>query len=742
MNVDQGNGFIEVQGIKCWLPPKPADHLIQNYGKKKREQKWCRRELPVFSAADVDVFSGTEYKPDDVVSWDEAEREEHICVFGTDCLDVDRQGNEKRVIGVNQDPNYSMDCLESFRAEELDRIKNGHWIFINGKPYYLTGLYYFFLSQWKLKDGYAEFRYTDLELTYVWEHVKKSKNFLGIVYVTIRGVGKSYLAGCIKYHTAILKRNAATTIQSISDDKAAEFFRDKVLLPIKELPRFLVPINKHGSSDITSQATFDMSPPARKGMSMNLYNSLKKMALYSRLIYSNASETGADGGTWDVIVADEFAKTPPATADVYQRTMINYFTVLRGARKMGNQFLCSTAGEMDAGGGIQGKKIWDNSDHYRLTESGMTNTGLVRFFRSDIDATFFDEFGFPVIEATTKEMQDFLEEKYGKSARLGARHFHDTKRKQLARSGDQQGLIAYKQANPRTPEEAFWIGAQSCIYNADILLTAKEKIVLNGNKCRRGDIVWKTRDKEAIFVDNPANGRWDVSFFNFEPNQVNIGEGTFSPRANHKRIMALDPYSVMTLADDKQGSDGAAAVYNRYDMNINEDFCDTIIADYVFRPRDPFEFYEDMLAAAFYFGCAMFVETNKSNAMDYFRTRGYKWGGDSNPQDFIWERPVSTFTKTSDKPTDGLYQNRGTIEHYTNSTALHIIEHGHKLKHLRVIDDWLLFNPLKTKQFDLAVASSMAIVGAERNAVANLPKIDLGDIFATYNNTGAASVRN
>ena len=32
MNVDQGNGFIEVQGIKCWFPPTPKKYEIINYG--------------------------------------------------------------------------------------------------------------------------------------------------------------------------------------------------------------------------------------------------------------------------------------------------------------------------------------------------------------------------------------------------------------------------------------------------------------------------------------------------------------------------------------------------------------------------------------------------------------------------------------------------------------------------------------------------------------------------------------
>ncbi len=236
-----------------------------------------------------------------------------------------------------------------------------------------------------------------------------------------------------------------------------------------------------------------------------------------------------------------------------------------------------------------------------------------------------------------------------------------------------------------------------------------------------------------------------ISFQNFEPNQVQINDGrikTFTPLNAHKRVIGIDPYSVRDLAEEGSGSMGAAAVYNRYDMNIPEEFCDTIVGDYLFRPPDPFDFYEDMLAAAFWFGCPLFIETNKSNALDYFRHRGYLWGFEANPLDFIWERPRSTFTNPNQKETDGMYNSQGTIEHYTNSTALHIRKHGWKLKHLRVIDQWLLFNPKKTKQFDLGVAASMAVVGAERKGVETSKVIDLGEVLGTYDNSGTASRAN
>ncbi len=743
MNIDQGGGHIDVQGIRCYLPPQPPNHQIQNYGIPKKQQKWIRPELPVFRAADVDVWDGFEYDPDDVITWDEACRLEKIKIYGTDPYDLDKSGNERRVIGVEPDPDYEMECLRPFRERELTRVFDGHWIFINGKAYYLTGNAYLYWAWWPLTDGYAEFRYTDLELFYFWESVKNSKNLLGIIYITMRGVGKSFIAACINYYEAISKRKANTTIQSINDKAAADFFRDKILMPFKSLPNFLIPIHKHGIGDITSNSTLEFVPPARKGMSVRLFNKMKEDALYSKLAYANASETGADGGTWALIVADEVGKTDPSTADVYKRTMINRQTVFRGNKKLGNQFLCSTVEEMESGG-LQCLKIWKESDHTKLNEALTTNTGLARFFRSALETTYFDEYGFPIVYTEDKITQKYLVTKYGEQAKMGAKPFHDAMRKSL--SHDSTALIGYKQKNPYSENEAFWININKCVYNAAILLDAKDRIENSGKKLvRLGDIVWKEKDKEAIFVDNDKNGKWQISFTNFDQNQVKINEGhknTFTPMCAHKRIIGIDPYSVKDLAVEGSGSNGAMAVYNRYDMNIPEEFCDTIIADYLWRQPDPFDFYEDCLAAAFWFGCPLFIETNKSNAMDYFRQRGYAWGYAANPNDFIWERPRSTFTKGTEKDTDGMYNSAGTIEHYTNSTHQHIVFHGHKLKHIRVIDDWLKFNPLKTKFTDMAVAASMAVVGAERRGIDVSPSVDLLSLLGTYDNSGLSSQSN
>jgi hypothetical protein len=725
MHVDLGHGSITIQGITCYLPKMPDKFEMLNYGLKKSQQKWKRTELPIFSVRDIDIWDGTDYKPDDVITWPEAVRQEHIKIYGTDPYDLDRQGNPKRVEGVIPDPDYSMDCLNSFREQELDRVYNGVWILINGNPYYLPGSLYLYLNYWELKDGFAEWRYTDLELFYVWEHVRKSKNFLGIVYITMRGVGKSYIAGCIDYYETITHKKANTTIQSKSDDDAADFFRDKILIPVSRLPEFLVPIHKH-VGDITSLSTLEFVPPSRKQMNVRMYNKLKETALYSKMQYTNSGEYAADGPTWDLLVQEEIGKTDPASvADVYKRLIVNQFTVFRGNKKMGNIYASSTVEEMKVGG-AECLKIWNESNQYKLNSLSMTNTGLVRFFRSALDTTFFDEFGFP--------------------DRVKAKEWHDAKRDSLKH--DQKALIAYIQKNPYNEREAFWIDADKCVYNAEILFEVRDRLE-NKSMTRRGDFVWKEKDKEAMWVDNDISGRWEVSMLldKEEANQVKIdtdsdGKKRFSPLMGHKRVMAMDPFASETVVDEDAGSDAAAAVYNKFDYNTADDFCDTFIADYVFRPDTPQEAVEDILIAAWYYGCPVLFETNRGDTGYYCKLRGYKWGGDANEEDFYMERPESTYTKESQTSSDGIYATEGIKTQYVNTTAAWVVNRGKTLKHLRICYQFIAFQPKKSKKYDLGVASSLSLIAAEKKIQPPKKAIDLSGMFKTWNNTGTHSSLN
>ena len=719
---DKNAGHIDIQGVRCFYPQMPPKIEILNHGKKPKDQKWHRQELPTFKARDLEIWDGEDYAAGHEFSWEEAVRQETIKITGCDPMTSDKTG-PKAVKGVVSDPHYSMDVLDDFRKRELDRIFNGVWVYIKGKPIYLTGLHYFYLNYFFLDGLYASFRWTDCEFFYIVDVVRHPDcPDLGVFYVTRRGSGKSFKGGAAVYHTAISRKYAHCGIQSKTDDDAETFFKTKILQPMTKLPEFLIPINPH-VGDITQIKKLEFAPPAKKNSNAKVYSKLKKDALYTFIDYRSAGESAYDSTTLAIKIEDELGKLDPKKiANAEKRLQTNIFCVLRGVEKKGFIIATSTI-EEEMSGGKEAKKIWDNSDSEKRSKNGRTVSGLVRLFCSALEDSYFDEYGFPDIEKS--------------------RAYHDAERDKLKH--DPSSLVSYKQKNPYTPEEAFWFGGNKCIYNAEVLVHAKDKLLQSArNFVRQGDIIWKEVDKEAVFVDN-NRGRWIASFLNFEPNQTKIDGDRKIPLAAHKRVIGFDPFSVATLADENKGSDGAAAVFNKFDINIPEEYSETFILDYLHRPPTPEDCFEDILTAAFFLGCGIFVEVNKggNDFINYAKRRGYKWGYDSNPDDFIMERPESTLTKYSSKTvTEGIYTTESFIIQYTNATSIHIAKHGRKLKHLRVIDDWLQFDPKKTKKFDMGVAASMALVAAEVNIKPQGKVIDIGSLFKTYNNTGSRSVAN
>lgn len=723
---DSGNGYIEIENVRCFLPKQPEPYHIINYGLKKKDQKWRRQELPTFKATDIDIFDGTDYKAEDVITWEEAVRQEKIGQTGCDPWSLDRSNNPKKVDGVTPNPDYCGEAVNAFRRQELDRIFNGVWVYINGQAVYLTGIHYFYLTYFFLDGKYPEFRWTDVKFFYLIEVVRHVEcPHLGLVYITRRGSGKSFKCGAVAYYVAITKRYAHVGIQSKTDEDAETFFKTKILQPMTKLPEFLIPHNPH-TGDITQVKKLEFAPPAKKNIDIKVYNKIKKESLYTFIDFRNASEGAYDSTTLACKISDEFAKLDPKkVANAEVRLQKTIFCVLRGVEKKGFTIEASTI-EKHLEGGKEAQKIYLDSDPTKLNKNGRTVSGLIRLFTSALEDTFFDEYGYSLVDK--------------------AREYHEAERAKYI--DDPAGLVSYKQKNPHSIEEAFWFGSNKCIYNAEILLAAKDRIINSERKLtRRGDFVWREKDKEAMWVDNDINGRWECSMFldKDQANQVQVNPGqkpTFTPLAGHKRVLAFDPFASSSLADENKGSNAAIVVFNKFDYNTPEDYCNTIIADYCYRPADPWLAIEDAIIAAHYFGAPILCETNKGDVVNYLKLRGYKWGNDYNNNDFSMKRPESTLTSSTQKATDGVYSTTSLIEQYTNSTANHIIHHGHKLKHMRVVEDWLNFDPLHTRRFDTGVAASLSVIAAEKKIDMKQDALDLSGMFKTWNNTGSYSSLN
>jgi len=211
----EGGEILNIQGLDCCLPPVGYVYNINTrvlekreiYSRspKKEEQYWERIPLPVWYAATMK-------------KWD----------------DYDKKKKD-------EEPDFYDEKLEYFKAQEWDRRLNGFWYYNNGKPTFLTGLHYMYLQWWPIDVGFPKFRMPDLEKFYFIDYCIQDPECMGMVEVTKRRFGKSFVAGIFatEYVTRTKMTNAG--IQSKTGPDAKKFFSKTVVNPFRRQPRFFRP---------------------------------------------------------------------------------------------------------------------------------------------------------------------------------------------------------------------------------------------------------------------------------------------------------------------------------------------------------------------------------------------------------------------------------------------------------------------------------------------------------------------
>lgn len=743
MHQDQGGKCVELQGIKCYLLPQPPLHEIHGYNLPKRDQKWRRTELPVFRAKDVEIFSGTKYKPNDILTWDDVKREEEIKNSGHDPWDVDRNRRPKQVAGVDPDISYRMQCLSAFRKQELDRMRDGFWFMNNGEPTYITGINYMFLNWWRLDDGYPVYRRYIRELMYVVEVVRYDPTLLGLILLSMRGIGKTYMATCIAYTIMMFTREGLGGMQSKNDDAGESMYELRLCNPVYNLPEFLVPIHEW-STEIPDEMKFRVGKKQHPNLEYDTF--LRSIALNSRIDHRNASFGAYDQETTTVLLEDEIGKiSNKVDGNVLQRFNKIRFCVQRGSTKRGIIFGFTTCGNMEREGGVEFQKLWKQSDQSERDELGYTENAYIRYFISALEATVFDEYGEPVIDRPKdKRTIDYIknDKRQGPQFIYGSRYYHDMQKEKLYQKGMAEGdlsdYIDYCQNNPYNSDEAFQFSGKSCLFNQSILQTAQHKINTTSPDLlrRSGYFEWVIKDQEVRWVDDPLNARAYISMMPdgkvWIPNKVKrweMPDGTlqFYPTNDKFASSGYDPFSHKDVVEANKASKAGFTVRTKFNFHWKEEDCYTPIFIYKHRHQNPKDAHEDIIMACFYFGVSVLIETNQggANAIDYMEGRGY------GP--FVMSRPQSSFTKKDQSQANpGMPSSSGVIGQYTELADIDITENGHKWKHKELVDDALNFDPKKPTKFDVFVSYGYSLIAAQKRIDEEPESFDLSKIIPTY----------
>lgn len=656
-------GTLEVvNGIECWIPPvgygvdRITGELVRvgvyERSPKKAEQKWERIDLP---------------------------------------RDYEKK-RAKEQARQKDDPEFFDPELESIREKHWMYRRCGFWFKNNGVPTYITGTHWYYLNWCVTNIGYMDYRNTDRKIFYCLASVENDPRAGGLVYVSRRRGGKTYIAGAWLLDRVSLGLDKIGGIQSKTDEDAKVVFNKTIVNYFVNLPHFFKPIYDT-SQGLRPKKELRFFKPTIKGK--NADDMLHGDELRSTINFGSSEPFAYDGNALYGYILDEFGK--PQRANVWDTWNIVRYCMDQDGRWVGKAFVTSTIEDIDVTG--QGPKdIWINSDQGKRDGNGRTTSGLYRLFFGAHESTFFDEFGNEMVERGIE--------------------YYNNMRKAYAHDTRQLSSIIRK--NPFTIEEAFRVDGDKCLYDAMKLNERLDRLTWKENLTTRGNFVWEGGVRDSRIVWEPAdNGKWEVATMfdkTEETNKVSKRGDLFYPN-NTRFVMGVDPIDHNTTEDGRR-SNGAALVLQKYSPLDSSPYNNAFICKYKHRPDSVAVFYEDMIKMAVFYGCSVLFENNKIGLLRYFEDRGYG-------NFLIW---------LPDRQQPGIAASPKTHQYIAELTETYINDNHERVFFKDLIQEWLEFDLNNTTKFDVAMSAGYTLI-ADQYKVAKKEKevvADVGGFFKTY----------
>ena len=653
----EGGTIIDIQGLKCNLPP---DGYVYNiitkqlefrgiYERDKNidEQYWKRIPMPSWYA-------------DTMKKWDE--------------FDKKKKDDELE---------FYDEKLEEFKRQEWDRRLNGFWYMNNGKPTYLTGLHYLYLQWWSIDIGYPKFRMPDLEKFYFMEYCIQDPLCMGMLEVTKRRFGKSFVAGLFvtEYTTRTKMTNGG--IQSKTGSDAKKFFAKTVVNPFRRLPKFFRPeydmsLGVNPKSEMRFQKTNVRGKKAEENVD--------KDELGSVIDHQSADTVAYDGQKLHRYVADECGKT--TEVNVYDRHEVVRYCLLDDEGQIIGKALYTTTVEKltTEKDGVQDafKLLWEESNQEKRQDNGTTSSGLYRFFMSAKRTRNFDDFGHPDEEKTLAQI-------------LADR---DTVK------NNQRALSARIRKEPLTIDEAFSTDSDKCIFNV-MNIGAREAYLKENPKLKRHVIFYRDIDQIVRWReinDKEEDFHWVITQFPQagEENKHTYDVKTRKPARVSDGAIAIDGYS--NSQGGKYGSKASAWIGRRYDL-LNPEHTGKAIGHLYGRPQIKETLHEQVLLAAEFYGYQAWYEHNSDDYLSYFRDRG-RVG-------YLGSYPLSTIDPAKRETADrhkGFPTTPFSLTKQTDVGIMYFESHIDSIDFENLLEDAKKFDPNNRTDYDITVSFLMLIV--------------------------------
>lgn len=739
--VEINKGDSVLKNIVLQLPTPPPLHLIDGYGLKPTENKFTRKETPLKLQL--------------------IEKRARKKVEEYNNKNSNNRGNGYLV------QKYFWEIIEEEKdslEEEIKWMKNmwyylrfGYWfmcydpVLKKSKAVWITPWHFFYLNLYFLAEAncWPEYRDRDrraeIMAWYAYTATETFKDtdregnassmemidlgrrvFFGTIEPKRRRSGATARAMVHGLWIAMYTRSTRCEIIADVGKHAQDIFLEKLSPAWAHMPLWAKPV---WDGDERPVKSIKLTYPKTV---------LSETCIESEFGYTeSSSEQANDSRKLGYADHDEEGKKT-ARADVSTRWAINKETMAQNLIINGYTDHPSTVEEMKDGG-AEYQKMFELSNFYVRKPSGQTITGLIPFFVPSPDGIdgFIDPWGWSVIDSPTKEQIQFAPKGNNYvSINIGAKESLQAELNTYLNDGSPDKLKAYRELLRKKPMDSTdcWKGSAGDIgFNIIIIdkaiVDSKYEEVICGNFKWAGGI----RDTQVVWEDD-KNGRWLVSdLFTNRANKwkwvlsnyidPNTGKSVRSRAPANPLITmgGVDPYRSRTASQARSAtfgentnlSDGGISVLLNYDSSIDGDRVEEewethrFICTYRNRPATLDDFCEDALMTFFYYGCMCNGERNTEYMIDYFIKRGYASYllymmdalGNVAPQPWIFSGGINNAVKGD----------------MINFTAQHIEKHGHKERHIDLLNEWkFLTSPDDLHTKDIAASAGWALYGYQK----------------------------
>lgn len=609
---------------------------------------------------------------------------------------------------------------------------------------YIPGLHYFFLNHWTLPQGNKpDFYWAQNTLSTWWgtKIVSDDKCNGGFV-LKGRRLFFTQWAACMQYEYASRVRNVHCGMQNVNVKDVKQTNYDPIIQSHREMIWFFKPINQ-GTDQPQNGLIFRY--PEKKMTNKGL-KEMEEYGVYeteeedrakelnSRITYAPTKAKAYNKARLERYVLDEPGQmTQDDMNPVECLSYVRPSTELKNGKVIIGKILAgTTVAEMGNTDYVLKNiiQIWEESDTEKKDALGKTTNGLKHIFVPSSLSGDIDEFGFPLIEQNTYEIE--------------------ATRENLRKLRKWQNLADYKRTYPLTIEDVLTPSATACHFNLIALQDRhKELMRLKAEGDTRMPVkvrlVWTQRFRSVDIIQVPdAEEGDDIAWCSYFPtpeerNKVIEGfDGKLKPGNTEKFAIGIDTYDHEIDPETAQHelSDGALVVRRRFDSAIDanklipntgfpsddpqhENYLGRgmesrrTILTFRFRYKDPDAFYEFCAKACILFGSMANPEANKITIKKFFKDNG-----------------LLHFIKHDRQGNAGTYSSTPTIQHYFDLISVSVEHFINNEWHSEIIEEYMKMQKQKMTKFDLGVASGMAHI-LESEPISKIKKFE-GDKQINY----------